>query len=145
MTQDITQNKTAYCRFVCQMCENPQAEGLFIIPKQLIILCEDCFLRYSRIFPFKEGEFVYDARKRYRYDQRNKLSLTANSIPLLIQPLVRCKICKKKATSYFATSSVDGFVLLFCEPCFETLNELYTHEIRQRVEEGTILEDEVED
>jgi hypothetical protein len=74
-----------------------------------------------------------------------RLSLTAKSIPRLIQPLVSCKICKKKATSYFATSSVGGFVLLFCEPCFETLNVLYTHEIRQRVEEGTILEDEVED
>jgi hypothetical protein len=67
MTQDTTQNKTGYCRFVCQMCENPQAEGLFIIPKQLIILCEDCFLRYRRIFPFEDREFVYDARKRNRY------------------------------------------------------------------------------
>ena len=37
---------------------------------------------------------------------------------------------------------MDGFVLLFCEPCFETLNGLYKHEIRQRVEEGTRLEDE---
>jgi hypothetical protein len=73
-----------------------------------------------------------------------RLSLTAKSIPRLIQPLVRCKICKKKATAYFVTSSVGGFVL-FCEPCFETLNVLYKREIRQRVEEGTILEDEVED
>ncbi len=72
------------------------------------------------------------------------LSLTAKSIPRLIQPLVRCKICKKKATSYFATSNVGGFVL-FCEPCFETLNVLYKREIRQRVDEGTTLEDEVED
>jgi hypothetical protein len=52
-------------------------------------------------------------------------------------------------TSYFATSSVDGFVVLFCEPCFETFNVLYKREIRQRVEEqqeeDTILEDEVED
>jgi len=68
MAQGTSQNNTAHCRFVCQMCENPQAEGLFIIPKQLIILCEDCFLRYSRIFPFKDREFVYDASKRYRYD-----------------------------------------------------------------------------
>lgn len=77
-----------------------------------------------------------------------RLSLTAKLIPRLIQPLVRCKICKKKAASYFfATSSVGGgfVVLLFCEPCFETLNVLYKREIRQRVEEGTILEDEVED
>jgi hypothetical protein len=77
-----------------------------------------------------------------------RLSLTAKSIPRLIQPLVRCRICKKKAASYFlATSSVGGgvVVLLFCEPCFETLNVLYKREIRQRVEEGTILEDEVED
>jgi hypothetical protein len=74
-----------------------------------------------------------------------RLSITAKSIPRLIQPLVRCKICKKKATSYFATSSVDGFVVLFCDPCFETLNVLYKREIRQRVEEGSILEDEVED
>jgi hypothetical protein len=70
MTQDITQNKTAYCRFVCQVCENAQAEGLFIIPKQLIILCEDCFLRYSRIFPFEDREFAYDSRKRYRSDEK---------------------------------------------------------------------------
>jgi hypothetical protein len=49
-----------------------------------------------------------------------RLSLTANSIPQPIELLVRCKICKKKATSYFATSA-GGFVL-FCEPCFETFN-----------------------
>jgi hypothetical protein len=74
-----------------------------------------------------------------------RLSLTAKSIPRLIQPLVRCKICKKKATScYFAISNVYGF-FLFCEPCFETFNVLYKREIRQRVEEGTILEDELED
>jgi hypothetical protein len=73
-----------------------------------------------------------------------RLSLTAKSIPRLIQPLVRCKICKKKATCYFATSNVSGFVL-FCEPCFETINVLYKREIRQRVEEGIILEDELED
>jgi hypothetical protein len=74
-----------------------------------------------------------------------RLSMTAKSIPRLIQPLVRCKICKKKATLYFATSSVEGFVVLFCEPCFETLIVLCKREIRQRVEEDTYLEDEVED
>ena len=73
-----------------------------------------------------------------------RLSLTARSIPRLIQPLVRCKICKKKATSYFATSSVSGFVP-FCEPCFETFIIFYKREIRQRIEEGSLLEDEVED
>jgi hypothetical protein len=72
-----------------------------------------------------------------------RLSLTATSIPRLIQPLVMCKICKKKATCYFATSNLGGFVL-FCEPCFETFNVLYTSEIRRRVEEGTILDDELE-
>jgi hypothetical protein len=73
-----------------------------------------------------------------------RLSFTAKSIPRLIHPLVRCKICKKKATSYFATSNVGGFVL-FCEPCFETWKVLYKRVIIQRVKEGTILEDEVED
>jgi hypothetical protein len=72
-----------------------------------------------------------------------RLSLTAKSIPRLMQPLVRCKICKKKATSCFVTSG-GGFIL-FCEPCFQTINVLYKREIRQRVEEGIILEDEVED
>ena len=71
------------------------------------------------------------------------LSLTANSILRLIQLLVRCKICKKKATSYFATSG-GGFVL-FCEPCFETFNVFYKREIRQKEEEGTILANELED
>jgi len=73
-----------------------------------------------------------------------RLSLTAKPLPRLIQPLVRCKICKNKTACYFATSSEGGFVL-FCDSCFETLNILYKREIRQRVEEGTILEDEVED
>ena len=71
-------------------------------------------------------------------------SLTAKSLPRLLQPRVKCKICKKKATLYFATNSVGGFVL-FCEPCFETLNVLYKREIRQRVEEATILVEELED
>jgi hypothetical protein len=63
------------------------------------------------------------------------------SLPLLRQA-VKCKICKKKATYCFATSG-GGFVL-FCEPCFETFNVFYKREIRQRQEEGTILEDELE-
>jgi len=71
-----------------------------------------------------------------------RFPLTAKLIPRLIQPLLRCKICKKKATCYFATSNLGGFVL-FCEPCFETFNVLYTREIRQREKEGTILEDEL--
>jgi hypothetical protein len=61
----------------------------------------------------------------------------------LVKRLVRCKICNKKATFCFATSSGGGFVL-FCEPCFETFNIFYKCEIRQREEEGTILEDELE-
>ena len=73
-----------------------------------------------------------------------RLSLTAKTLPRLLQPLVKCKICKRKATLYFATNSMGGFVL-FCEPCFETLNVLYKCEIRQRVEEATILVDELED
>ena len=62
-------------------------------------------------------------------------------LPLLRQA-VKCKICKKKATYYFATSG-GGFVL-FCEPCFETFNVFYKREIRKRQEEGAILEDELE-
>ena len=72
-----------------------------------------------------------------------RLSLTAKSIPRLIQQLVMCKICQKKATCYFVTSSAYG-LFLFCEPCFQTFNVLYKREIRQRVQEGTILEDELE-
>jgi hypothetical protein len=63
------------------------------------------------------------------------------SLPLLRQA-VKCKICKKKAAYCFATSG-GGFVL-FCEPCFETFNVFYKREIRQRQEEGAILEDELE-
>jgi hypothetical protein len=72
-----------------------------------------------------------------------RISLTAKSIPQLIQPVVKCKICKKKATCYFATSNVGKFAL-FCDSCFETLNVLYNREIRRIVEEGIILEDELE-
>ena len=71
-----------------------------------------------------------------------RLSLTAKSLPRLLQPLVKCKICKKKANSYFATST-GGFIL-FCEPCFETFNVFYKHEMRNREEQGIILEDELE-
>ena len=71
-----------------------------------------------------------------------RLSLTARSIPRPIQPLVRCKICKKKATSCFTTGR--GAFVLFCEPCFETFNVFYKREIRQREEQGTILENELE-
>ena len=64
-----------------------------------------------------------------------------HSLPILRQA-VKCKICKKKATYCFATSGV-GFVL-FCEPCFETFNVFYKREIRQRQQEGAILQDELE-
>ena len=63
------------------------------------------------------------------------------SFPLLRQ-VVKCKICKKKAMHCFATKR-GGFVL-FCEPCFETFNVFYKREIRRGQEEGTILEDELE-
>ena len=72
-----------------------------------------------------------------------RISLTTKSIPQLIQPVVKCKICKKKATCYFVTSNVGKFAP-FCDSCFETLNVLYKREIRQIVEEGIILEDELE-
>jgi hypothetical protein len=71
-----------------------------------------------------------------------RLSSTANSIPQPIQLLVRCKICKKKATSYFATNG-GGFVL-FCEPCFDTFNVFYKREIRQKEEEETVIANELE-
>ncbi len=63
------------------------------------------------------------------------------SLPLLRQ-VVKCKICKKKAVHCFATKG-GGFAL-FCEPCFETFNVFYKREIRQGQEEGTILQDELE-
>ncbi len=43
--------------FVCQKCKRPAAP-LVIVPKQLIILCEDCFLKYSKIFSVEDREFV---------------------------------------------------------------------------------------
>ena len=98
-------------------------------------------LRYSQL---KTGNLYEICAGDIDMTRQIRLTLTAKSIPRLIQPLVRCKICKKKATCYFATSNVGGFVP-FCESCFETFNVLYKHEIRQRVEEGIILEDELED
>jgi hypothetical protein len=70
MTQDTIQKRTAYSWYVCQKCKSPEAAAtpLVIVPKQLIILCEDCFLHYSKIFPIEDREFVCDARKIYRYD-----------------------------------------------------------------------------
>ena len=70
-----------------------------------------------------------------------RLSLTVRSLPRLLQPLVKCKICKEKATSCFAT--VRGGFVLFCEPCFETFNVFYKREMRNREEQGIILEDEL--
>ena len=70
-----------------------------------------------------------------------RLSLTARSLPRLVQPLVRRKICKRKATCCFATSK--GRLVLFCEPCFETFNVCYKREIRNREEQGIIIEDEL--
>jgi hypothetical protein len=61
MTQDTIQNRRAYCWFVCQKCKSSEeaAAPLVIVPKQLIIiLCEDCFLQYSMIFPIEDREFV---------------------------------------------------------------------------------------
>jgi len=74
-----------------------------------------------------------------------RFSLTAKPIPRPIQPFVRCKICKKKATCCFATSG-SGLVL-FCEPCFETFNVLFKRQLRQKEEEeeGIIPADELED
>jgi hypothetical protein len=46
-----------------------------------------------------------------------------------------------KASCYLATST-GGFIL-FCEPCFETFNVFYKREMRNREEQGIILEDEL--
>ena len=72
-----------------------------------------------------------------------RLSLTAKSIPRPIQRLVRCKICKNKATFLFATSG--GRIVLYCEPCFETFNVFYKREIRHMEEGRTILCDQLEE
>jgi hypothetical protein len=64
MTQDIIQNRRAYSWFVCQKCKSPEAlpaspaPPLVIVPRQLLILCTDCFLQYSKIFPVEDSEFV---------------------------------------------------------------------------------------
>jgi hypothetical protein len=72
MTQDIIQNKRAYSWFVCQKCkssEAPPAPPLTIVPRQLLILCEDCFLQYSKIFPVEDRELVSEyERENERYD-----------------------------------------------------------------------------
>jgi hypothetical protein len=59
MNQDTVQNRVSRCWFVCQKCMNPEeVSPLVIVPKQLIILCEDCFLQYRKIFPVEDREFV---------------------------------------------------------------------------------------
>ena len=69
MTQDILQKRTAHSWYVCQKCKSPRAaKPLVIVPKQLVILCEDCFLQYCKTFPFEDREFVRDEYERYRYD-----------------------------------------------------------------------------
>lgn len=70
MTQDTLQKRTTYGWYVCQKCKSQEAAAtpLVVVPRQLIILCEDCFLHYSKIFSIEDREFVCDARKRYRYD-----------------------------------------------------------------------------
>jgi hypothetical protein len=66
MPPDILQKKTTYDWYVCQKCKSQEtATSLVIVPKQLIILCEDCFLHYITIFPVEDREFVCDARKIY--------------------------------------------------------------------------------
>ncbi len=62
-------------------------------------------------------------------------------LPLLGQ-VGKCKICKKHTTRCFATKW-GGFILV-CEDCFETFNIFYRREIRQKEEEVTIFEDELE-
>jgi hypothetical protein len=72
MTPDIIQNRRAYSWFVCQKCkspESPPAPPLGIVPRQLLILCEDCFLHYSKILPVEDREFVSGhERESERYD-----------------------------------------------------------------------------
>ena len=69
MTQDTLQKKTTNDWYVCQKCKSQEtATSLVIVPKQLIILREECFLNYIKIFPIEDREFVRDARKRYRYE-----------------------------------------------------------------------------
>jgi hypothetical protein len=57
MTQDTIQNRSARYWFACEECKSP-AVPLVIVPKQLIILCQDCFLQYSKVFPVEDREFM---------------------------------------------------------------------------------------
>jgi protein-arginine kinase activator protein McsA len=63
----ISKKRSAYHSFVCQKCKRPESaleeeevQLVVIVPKQLIILCQDCFLQYSkRYFQLKtESLFV---------------------------------------------------------------------------------------
>jgi hypothetical protein len=71
MIPDILQKRTAHSWYVCQKCKSPGGGGaaevkpLVIVPKQLILLCEDCLLQYCMIFPIEDREFVRDG-----YDER---------------------------------------------------------------------------
>jgi hypothetical protein len=60
MAHNTIQNRVFYCWLVCQKCMNPEAPSLplVIVLKELIILCEDCFLKYRNIFPVEDREFV---------------------------------------------------------------------------------------
>ena len=71
-----------------------------------------------------------------------KVSFTQRSIPLRIRALVRCKICEKKATSYFITSG--GRIVLLCEPCFQTCNLLYKRQSMQTEEDADVFEVELD-
>ncbi len=57
MIQDAVETRRAHYWIACQKCKSPEAP-LVIAPKQLIILCEDCFLQYRMIFPVEDREFV---------------------------------------------------------------------------------------
>ena len=68
MSHDILQKRRVNSRYVCQKCKSTgAAKPLVIVPKQLVILCEDCFLQYCKIFPTEDREFVSDGYERYRY------------------------------------------------------------------------------
>ena len=68
----MLQERKDHSWYVCQKCRSPgaaTAKPLVIVPKQLILLCEDCFLQYCKIFPIEDREFVRDGYdERYRYD-----------------------------------------------------------------------------
>jgi hypothetical protein len=71
-TQDIIQNRRAYSWFVYQKCKSPESQSaspLVIVVPQLLILCEDRFLQFSKIFPVEDREFVSGhERESERYD-----------------------------------------------------------------------------